>query len=71
MILRSVGALYFFSFTFFLLDQKETKNQGHKNAARSARSIKERYPCFKNRGYLQPIYSLVVRFFESSPRKRS
>jgi hypothetical protein len=30
---RSVGALYlFFSFTFFLLDQKETKNQGQKKS---------------------------------------
>jgi hypothetical protein len=26
---------FFFSFTFFLLDQKETKNQGHKNPSRS------------------------------------
>jgi hypothetical protein len=26
----------FFIFLFFLLDQKETKNQGHKNPSRSA-----------------------------------
>jgi len=44
------GCIYIFLFTFFLLDQKETKNQGHKNSARSARPINERYPRFKNRG---------------------
>jgi hypothetical protein len=32
---RCSAALYYFiSFTFFLLDQKETKNQGHKNPPR-------------------------------------
>ncbi len=34
-------ACIFFLFTFFLLDQKETKNQGHKNPSRSARPINE------------------------------
>ena len=41
-------------FLFFLFDQKETKNQGHKNPSRSVWPIKERYPRFKNRTYLTP-----------------